>query len=67
MGRTINFDENTERKRKKPKHAKNHRGSGMRIINKWSEESSDDHYNEYDSYNANTTFNTTQKEKPNGY
>jgi hypothetical protein len=67
MGRTTKFDDDTEYKLKKPKHAKNHRGSGMRIINKWSEETSDDLYYDNDSHNVDTTFNTTQKGNKNGY
>lgn len=67
MGRTNRFDEDFNRKVKKTKHAKNHRGSGMRVINKWSEETTEDLYTE-DSHIVNTTFNTTfNKETKNGY
>lgn len=69
MGRTTKFDEDENRRNKQPKHAKNSRGQGMRIINRWSEETVFDNvYDDLeDSYDANTTFNTTQKGNKNGY
>lgn len=67
MAHFKDFDDSEDRRKKTPRHAKNFRGEGMRIINKWSEESfdSDDDF----EYNANTTqtHRTYDKETNNGY
>lgn len=69
MGRTTRFDDDDSfRQNKSPKHARNQRGQGMRIINRWSEEDvySDDNIDNDDQYYANTSqYNA--KENTNGY
>ena len=58
MARTTRFDDDEKRNNKSPKHAKNHRGQGMRIINKWSEEEVETSYKDDlddEQYHVNTT------------
>lgn len=63
MGRTTRFKEEEKPNLKLPKHAKNHRGYGMRVINKWSEEeveiSSNDILDD-EQYHVNTTQYTVK-------
>lgn len=46
MGRTTRFDDDEKRHNKALKHAKNQRGRGMRVINKWSEEETEISFND---------------------
>lgn len=58
MGRTTRFEDDEKRHNKSPKHAKNHRGQGMRIINKWSDEEVRTPYKDNlddEQYHVNTT------------
>ncbi len=58
MGRTTRFDDDEKRHNKSPKHAKNRRGQGMRIINKWSDEEVRTPYKDNlddEQYHVNTT------------
>lgn len=58
MGRTTRFDDDEKRNNKQPKHAKNQRGYGMRVINRWSEEDIETSYDDNldnEQYHANTS------------
>ena len=64
MGRTTRFEDEEKPRSKTPKHAKNHRGQGMRIINKWSEEEVETSYDDdldNEQYHVNTTQYTVKR------
>jgi hypothetical protein len=58
MGKTTRFDDDEKRNNKSVKHAKNQRGYGMRVINRWSEEEVDTSYDDNldnEQYPVNTS------------
>jgi hypothetical protein len=63
MGQTTQFEDDEKPRLKTPKHAKNHRGYGMRVINKWSEEEAETSFNDTlddEQYHVNTTQYTVK-------